>query len=98
MGIDKRAIESGASVIILRQREEEFARAGRSRVNRKSDYFFVKQLGAQRIRLSAHHFSRRPYDHAPRPSPRKNLPALSILRAASRGGQLQARHGGRGRP
>ena len=47
MRIDKRAVETGAGVILLRQREEEFARAGRPRVNRESDYFFVKQLGAQ---------------------------------------------------
>jgi hypothetical protein len=48
----------------LRQREEEFARAGRPRVNRESDYFFVKQLGAQLTYLSAHQVRRRPYVHA----------------------------------
>ena len=42
----ERAVETGACVIFLRQREEEFARAGRPRVNRESNYFIVKQLCA----------------------------------------------------
>src|ERR1044071_2012056 len=89
MSIGKRAVKPGARVITLRQREKEFARAGRSRVNRESDYFVVKQLGAQTTNLSAHQIRRRPYIHAASlPHLARISVAVIILRTASCGGQL----------
>src|SRR5437763_3027219 len=54
MRISKGAVETRAFIVGLGQRKEEFARAGRPGINRKINYFFVKELSAETGRRSAH--------------------------------------------
>ena len=51
---ERRGREAVASVVFGREGEEEFARRGRARVNRKAIYFFVKEPFAEfSLRLSS---------------------------------------------
>src|SRR5205085_893489 len=69
---ERRGREAVASVVFGREGEEEFARRGRARVNRKAIYFFVKEPFA-RPRRGARPFCRVPYSHSV--SPRRTVSA-----------------------
>src|SRR6266516_4317621 len=61
--VGKGSVEAGAGVVFLRQREEEFARPHRTRIDRKVRNFFVKQLGAQPCCIGAHQTRSLSYIH-----------------------------------
>ena len=54
MRIDKLTIKTGAGVVLLRERKEQFARAYRTRVDGIISNLFVKHLGADARRIRAH--------------------------------------------
>src|ERR1041384_8823260 len=54
MSIDKFAIKTGAGVVFLRERKEQFARAYRTRVDGIISNLFVKYLSANACRIRAH--------------------------------------------
>ena len=52
--VDKLTVETGAGVVLLRQRKKELARADRTRVNRKAGNYVVKHRGVEIRRIRAH--------------------------------------------